>query len=158
MRIDRFGRPIVAACIGIAISSAPALAQSRSPKELISQRLLQWADAFNRRDAPAACDLFAPNLVASVPDAPERGRAAVCSQLKAAMSNKDVRLHYTPDIREIIISGDLAVVRVIWTLRMQRKASVRTTHEHGLDVFRKSTGGKWSITRFIAFSDDRTGI
>lgn len=136
-----------------------AYADADADKAAISARLQHWADAFNNRDATAVCDLFAPGLIATIRGAARRGtlerdHAALCAHLATVLANPNQRWHYTPDIREIIVSGDLAVVRVVWTLTVEDSSSSHTSQEPGLDVFRRQPDGSWAIIRFLAFSTD----
>jgi ketosteroid isomerase-like protein len=65
-------------------------------------------------------------------------------------------LHYDePTIHEILVSGDLAVVRLTWTLTAEKNGAREATAEEGMDVFRRAPDGVWSILRFIAFSTRR---
>jgi steroid delta-isomerase len=57
-----------------------------------------------------------------------------------------------PDIHEIVVSGDLAVVRLTWTLTTELAGKQDTTTEEGMDVFRRQPDGRWSIARFVAFT------
>lgn len=118
----------------------------------IGQRLRDWAHAFNRRDVAGVCDLFADDLVSMVPDAPDAGRDAVCARLADVLARPDLKLAYEPDIREILVSGDLAVVRLYWTLTTEREGVRSVGREAGLDVFRRQPDGRWSIIRFMAFT------
>ena len=64
-----------------------------------------------------------------------------------------MQLHYDyPEIREIIVSGDIAVVRVIWTLTVRKGAEQDATPEGGIDVFRLQPDGRWSIARMAALT------
>ncbi len=51
------------------------------------------------------------------------------------------------------LSGDLAVVRLVWTLvvRVGGKAEPEMSDEVGMEVFRREAGGVWRIVRNIAF-------
>jgi len=62
-------------------------------------------------------------------------------------------LHYdSPDIREIIVSGDIAVVRLFWTLTARKGGEQSVTDEAGIDIFKRQPDGRWSIARFMSFS------
>lgn len=129
----------------------PARADRASDRAAIAARLQGWAAAFNARDAAGACDLFAPDLVSMVPGAPEAGRDAVCKRLAAALAKPDMRLRYSPEICDIIVSGDIAVARLFWTLTAERNGKRETSTEAGMDLFRRQPDGKWSIIRFMSF-------
>jgi steroid delta-isomerase len=50
-------------------------------------------------------------------------------------------------------SGDLAVVRLVWTLETEREYGVgkKTIQEPGIDVFRRQADGSWKISRYLAY-------
>lgn len=129
----------------------PAQADDASDRAALTARLAGWAAAFNARDAAGACDLFAADLIGTVPGATEQSRQTVCDRLSRVLENRSIDLHYSPAIKEIIVSGDLAVVRLFWTLTTQHGSERSTQVEAGMDVFRRQAGGQWSIIRFLAF-------
>lgn len=139
--------------LAAAFACRGALADPEADKAAIAARLAAWAEAFNARDARGACDIFAPDLVATVRGAPERGRDAVCAKIASALANRAGTLRYVPDIREILVSGDLAVVRLVWSLTVARGPRPALQTEPGLDVFRRGPDGQWRIIRFLAYSD-----
>jgi steroid delta-isomerase len=115
--------------------------------------LTQWTVAFNARDASHICDLFAPDLRYDFRGLPERDYATLCSLLKRALSDTTRKLDYSPDIKEIIVSGDLAIVRLVWNVRMAVDGKTIETREPGLDVFRKQPDGTWKIVRYLAYEE-----
>ncbi len=120
----------------------------------IAARLQDFTAAFNARDAAGACDIFAPDLVSTMRGRPDNGREAVCKRIAAALADRSKTMRYAPDIEEIIVSGDLAAVRLVWNVTETRGGATRVSHEPGLDVFRRQPDGKWSIARFLAFSNE----
>jgi uncharacterized protein (TIGR02246 family) len=139
---------------GAWLAVSPVAAQSDSTAEkAIRDALAQWTADFNARDASRICDLFAPDLVYDFRGTPERDFQAMCSQLRRALADPSKKLTYSFDIKEIIVSGDIAIVRLVWTSRVSREGSsqVTETREPGLDVFRRQPDGKWRITRYMAY-------
>ncbi|MCJ7598172.1 MAG: hypothetical protein MUO41_06005, partial [Methyloceanibacter sp.] len=63
---------------------------------------------------------------------------------------------YALDIKEILVSGDMAAVRLVWTLTVEPKGggAAIVSAEPGLDIFRKAPNGSWKIARFLAFDED----
>jgi ketosteroid isomerase-like protein len=59
-----------------------------------------------------------------------------------------------PDIREVLVDGDLATVKLFWTLTVTDAAGkVRDTGvEDGLDVFLRQPDGRWKIHVSHAFT------
>jgi uncharacterized protein (TIGR02246 family) len=139
--------------LALAATAPQARADEAADKAAISRRLRDFTDAFNARDEAGFCDLFAPDLIATIPSAPESSRQSLCDNLNQLLAKPDLRLHYDyPDIREIIISGDVAIVRIMWMLTAHKGAEQDTTPEGGIDVFRRQTDGRWSIVRMATFT------
>ncbi len=144
--------PLVAIAL-TATAAGTALADADADKAAIVQRLQQWTAAFNARDSAGTCDLFAPDLVYAIPEVVRGTRETMCSNLAALQARTDIRLHYAnPDIHEILLAGDVAVVRLTWTLTTEVDGRRDTTTEEGMDIFRRQPDGRWSIARFIAFT------
>lgn len=142
---------ILLLAIPLIAGALPARADRAADRAAITARLQAWAAAFNARDARGACDLFARDLISMVPGSPPAGRNTVCQRLAAALARPDPRLRYSPDICEIIVSGDIAVVRLFWTLTAERNGTRETSSEAGMDLFRRQPDGTWSIIRFLSF-------
>jgi len=134
-------------------STTSACANVDSDKAAITERLEQWTAAFNARDADGICDVFAPDLIYTVPGVRDGSRETLCARLDALLAKPGRQLHYdNPDIREIIVSGDIAVVRLFWTLTARKGVGTDTSTEAGVDIFKRQPNGEWSIARFISFS------
>lgn len=131
-----------------------------SPADEIRQRLEQWRDDFNAGRTKPVCDLFAPDIVSSYQGRPDLAHAGICAQLARAMAVPDRRLRYDVQIQDILVDGDLAAVRLVWTLVVDTAAGTETTRDQGLDVFRRQADGAWRIVRFIAYplQDDAPGV
>ncbi len=146
-------RLLLLAGFALALAAPAARADPDADRTAIAARLDAFAAAFNARDAAGACAIFDPDLVATVRGAPERGRDAVCGQIASALADRTRTMRYAPDIREILVSGDLAVVRLVWTLTVARGPKPAVQKEPGLDVFRRGSDGQWRIIRFMAYSN-----
>jgi uncharacterized protein (TIGR02246 family) len=145
-------RLLLFACLAGAIG--PAQADVEADKAAIAARLTDWTAAFNARDAAAVCDLFAPDLVSTMRGRRDEGRDAVCKRIAVALADRSMEMRYAPEIEEIVVSGDLAFVRLVWTVTIERGGAKRVSTEPGLDVFRREPDGRWRITRFLAFSNE----
>lgn len=153
-RLPRRFLALILTCLFIVVTAVPGWTDASADKAAISDRLHRWAAAFNARDVAGVCDLFAPDLISTVPEALDAGRDVVCARLAAVLARRDVQFHYSPDIREIVLSGDIAVVRLYWTLTIQRGDDREVGREAGMDIFARQPNGEWSIVRFMAFSID----
>lgn len=153
--------PLACLALGLWVSTAgvwagaPAHADEAADSSAIAERLRDWTTAFNRKDSAAVCELFAADLVQTVPEVRDGSRDDVCKRLDRLFARTDTSFSYELDIREIIVSGDLAVVRLFWTLTAQSgQKPADISREAGLDVFRREQDGKWRIIRFIAFTEN----
>jgi ketosteroid isomerase-like protein len=148
--------------VSVALALFIAAAQAAGPddpsavKAAIVERLHHWTAAFNSRDLAGVCGLFAPDLSYTVDDILNGSRDRLCANIATALSKPEVDLHYDePIIHEILVSGDLAVVRLTWTLTAEKNGTRDVNTEQGMDVFRHAPDGVWSIVRYIAFSTRR---
>lgn len=118
----------------------------------IRQALAQWTDDFNAGRTDKVCDLFAADVRADVRGAPERDHAAICDLLVSSLNDKTRHYTYAMDIKEILVFGDVAVVRLVWTLtiKLANGASVESV-EPGMDIFKKQSDGSWQIIRYMAY-------
>ena len=141
---------VLAACG--ALTGLPALADTAA-ETAIRDALTRWTADFNARDANRICDLFAPDLRYDFRGSPERDYNAMCSLLHRALGDRSKKITYSFDIKEIIVSGDMAIVRLVWTSRASQEGSsqVTETKEPGLDVFRRQPDGQWRIARYMAY-------
>ncbi|MGC4024625.1 MAG: nuclear transport factor 2 family protein [Mesorhizobium sp.] len=138
----------------ILILAAPltALADPANDEIEIRERLHQWRTAFNARDVQGACDLFAHDLKYAVPGHTHGTYRTMCGNFEKLFAKPGLKFTYAkPDIHEILISGDLGIVRLTWTLTTDADGDQEASVEEGIDVFRRQADGKWSITKFIAF-------
>jgi uncharacterized protein (TIGR02246 family) len=129
-----------------------AMADTAAEKA-IRDALTRWTTDFNARNANGICDLFAPDLRYDFRGTPERDYNAMCSLLHRALGDRSKTITYSFDIKEIIVSGDMAIVRLVWTSRASQQGSsqVTETKEPGLDVFRRQPDGQWRIARYMAY-------
>ena len=145
-------RILLAAWAACAIALASPLAQPDSrPETAIREALSAWTRDFNARDTSRICDLFARDLAYDYRGFPERGYDALCDLLQRSLRDPTKRFDYALDIKEIIVSGDMAVVRLVWMLRVTSGASTVETQEPGLDVFRRQSDGRWKIIRYMGY-------
>jgi len=139
------------------IAEAPVsnvVAQSDdSAQSRIRAALETWMAEFNAGDSRKVCGLFAPDLIADYQGQPQRDYHALCKLLRGSLSDRQRKFHYSLDTKEILVSGSLGVVRLVWSLKTYPKdrSEVQTTIEPGIDIFRLQPDGSWKICRFMAY-------
>jgi len=135
----------------VALLTGSALGQDEADGA-IRAALAKWTQAFNGGNAGAACELFDSSLVYDFRGHPTRGREELCEGLVTTLADKSKKFSYALDIEDIQVSGDLAVVRLDWTLTITLPDGRKeVTLEPGMDVFRRRPDGSWKIVRYIAY-------
>ena len=146
---------LLAWCGFLLIAAATAVsAQPAGEAEMaIRNALSRWTSDFNAGDAAHICDLFAKDLLYDYRGFPERDHETLCSLLRRSLADQTKKFAYSLDIKEIIVAGDLAVVRLVWTLKVTvpGAANAVESKEPGLDVFRRQADGSWKIVRYVAY-------
>lgn len=145
---------LLAALLLAAPAASPATAQGAAEAD-IRKAFAQWTEDFNAGRADKVCDLFAKDLIAQYRGAPERGHERQCQLLTSALTDPARRYHNELAIREILVLGDIAIARVVWTQTVRENASGKETKtvEPGLDVFRREPDGRWRIIRYLAYDE-----
>ena len=138
---------------GIVFSIGAPAQPADKAEAAIREALAKWTADFNAHDAARICDLFAPDLVYDYRGFPERDFEALCGLLRRSLADRTKQFTYALEIKEIIVSGDLAIVRLVWTLRttLPGTSAAVDSKEPGLDVFRRQPDGSWKIARYIAY-------
>ncbi|MDW6020907.1 DUF4440 domain-containing protein [Mesorhizobium sp. BAC0120] len=134
----------------LACFPSPSLADDAAD---IRTRIEDWARDFNDGRAEASCGLFSKGLISDTQGKGEADYQARCETISKVLATPGHGLRYSPDIKEIIVEGNLAIVRLNWTLSVLPGEDVSS--ESGLDVFRKEADGVWRIIRFMAFSNEQ---
>src|SRR5690349_12917594 len=81
----------------------------------IRARIEGWTRDFNDGRAEAACWLFSKELISDTEGQGEADYQVRCATIAKALNNPGHKLRYSPDIKEIIVEGNLAIVRLQWT-------------------------------------------
>jgi len=145
------------ATVGVALTLFPCVLNAATvdndPASTIRSALEQWRVDFNARRAAHICDLFAPDLRYDFQGAPERTYPLLCARLRQALVDTTQSLSYELKIKEIIVSGDLAIVRLTWRSTLAGNGKQESNDETGLDVFGRQPDGSWKIIRYIAYPE-----
>jgi uncharacterized protein (TIGR02246 family) len=140
----------------LALLTSQAIAQpSDTDQAAIREALTKWTADFNAGNTQEVCNLFSPDLLYDYQGQPERSYRDICDLLHRSLTDRTKRYRYSFAIREILAAGDLAVVRLTWTLTITRPdiPGETVSREHGMDIFRKQPDGPWKIIRYIAYDD-----
>lgn len=119
----------------------------------IVQKLEKWPEYFNSKNLEKTCDLFAYDLIATYPGAPDRNYTEMCSHFRYIFGRIGIEYSYDkPKIEQVIVQDDLAIVRLTWTLTTISNHQVEQLQEKGIDVFKKQADGSWRIIISYAYT------
>jgi steroid delta-isomerase len=143
--------PTIVLLFAIGIGAAPVRAGSAESvaESTIRAKLAAWEQAYNAGDRKKTFEIWAPDLVGWYPGIPditwEQERAALD---RPAPATPQSRLHV--QVVEVIVSGDLAVVRDVWTETPPEGSSAAATRIPSFEVWRRQPDGDWKIARWIS--------
>jgi steroid delta-isomerase len=145
----------IAPVIWVLASCLFGAAEAETPEAEIRAQLEQWTADFNARDERRICDLFSRALRYDYRGFPERDYDSLCTLLRRSLADPDKRYRYQLQIKEILVSGELAAVRLTWRLTVTGAGAAPGAQsvEPGLDLFRKEADGRWRIVRYIAYEE-----
>lgn len=129
--------------------------QTRADEAEIRAALARWVEAANRQDWRAALAVWAPDMVGWYPGQPDDSYAR--EETNATRPKREHGSQFELTINEVIVSGDLAVVRDTWTMRSTDPAAPRATTFRSFEVWRRQPGGAWKISRWISAPDPAPG-
>jgi ketosteroid isomerase-like protein len=132
----------------------PAATAGGDDRAAIRAELDAWTQAYNARQRDSICGIFSKELRYKFGEVPDRGYNDVCTALGRLLADQTIRSHYTLDLREILVYGDIAVVRLVWILDESKAGSNHTVRslEPGMDMFQRQKDGSWKIIRYLAYT------
>lgn len=143
----------------IAALHAPAAAQQTRVEgpaaevEALRALVIRSGEAFNARDPDAIIALYSREVVLTYPGIPDSDYESLDASYRE-MTNLPAGTTVTtrPQIEEIIVSGDLGIVRVTWNTTTVRAepAQTSTRQLRDLQVWRREGDG-WKFYRGMHF-------
>jgi ketosteroid isomerase-like protein len=115
----------------------------------IRARLAEWRDAANRGDQRASLETLAPDLLTEFPGRPDRTYADAA---RSAPPSGPPTWRHEFDIKEVLVEGDLGVVRVDFrSERRQPDGSWKLGEAiETMQVWRRQPDGKWRMARTLS--------
>jgi ketosteroid isomerase-like protein len=114
----------------------------RDDEALIRARLAQWVDQFNSGDYQAAATIWAPDLIGVIPGGPDDSYER---EVTGARRTPRSSVRFALTIDEVLVDGDLAVVRDSWT----ETGGPKEVRFRSFEVWRRQPDGVWRISRWI---------
>lgn len=130
-------------------ASATAVSGPERDVAAVRAAVLHSGEAANAADPDAIMALYARDIVLSYPGVPDMDYETLARGYREMVGTPGVTLRTVPRIHEILVSGDLAVVRVTWTTTLTRGEPARSTTRlaRDLQVWRREPDGSWKFAR-----------
>lgn len=157
-RIRRLAAGLIVAIAAFTAPLHPSIGgePTEAAEREIRLAIENWRSSFNAGDEEHVCDLFAPDLVANYQGQPERDYTSLCEMLRTAIRDPDTKYRYSVQVNEIMIYDAAAVVRLVWTLEIEKAGTTtQPIEEHSVDIFHRQADGSWKISRYLAYPSSR---
>lgn len=150
---------IVLSVFAATASAQPARPKASSPTHeqdvaAVRQAIAAMGEAFNARNPDALMALHAKDVILTDPGIPDQTYETLSKSYSELSKLKPgVTITTTSNVEEILLSGDLAVVRLVWTTQTAETTPVRksTRFMKGLQVWRRESDGSWKFARGMNF-------
>ncbi len=142
----RIALPLLISLLGFTVGVQAAPTQAQQDEAVIRQTLAAWVAAYNSGDYATAGKVWAPDLIGWPASGPDDSFAREAEALKHAPQGKSPTTRYKLTIEEVMVSGDMAVVRDIWTEVPEQGQSKQF---RSYEVWRRQSDGAWKIARWI---------
>lgn len=119
-----------------------------SDEEQIRKGIATYTAAVNAQTPEGATVVFAPDILTSFPGTPDADYATL---VEAYRQRAPGTVTTRPDIEEILVSGDLAVARIVWNTTVVQDGKTTTRQMKDLQVWRRQADGRWLFSRGIHF-------
>ena len=122
--------------------------------ETLRKAILRSAEAFNASDPKAIMAPYARDIVLTYPGIPDMGYDELVKAYDEMTAPRPgVKARTSPEIEEILVSGDLGIIRITWTTTTTETNPPRewTRRMRDLQVWRRESDGTWKFARGMHF-------
>jgi ketosteroid isomerase-like protein len=153
------------ASVLVALGAVRASAAQDAPREssptrerdaaAIKAEILRGAEAFMAGNPDVILEHYAKDVVLTYPGIPDQDYATLAKGY-AQIRNRPPGMRVTtrPTFEEILVSGDLAIVRVTWnTTVITADSGTASRRLRDLQVWRREPDGRWMFIRGMHFRE-----
>jgi ketosteroid isomerase-like protein len=132
------------------LGCATVSTKKKCDEEVLREAIAMSAAAFNAGDPDAVISQYARDVILNYPGEPDL-RYDVLKENYKQMLNRPpgVTASTVPTIEEIFVSGDLGVIRLMWTTTtvVADPPKTHTRQMKDLQVWRRDQDGTWKFAR-----------
>jgi uncharacterized protein (TIGR02246 family) len=157
-------KPLVRVCLLMILAAFAIAVSAQTPRpketapaqekdvEAVRAAIVAMGEAFNAKNPEALMALHTKDVILTDPGIPDQNYAALAKSYgELAKLKPGITVTTSPTIEEILASGDLAVVRVIWTTVETKNSRKSTRFMKGLQIWRRESDGSWKFARGMNF-------
>jgi steroid delta-isomerase len=147
---------VLTACVRLRVDRASANRQAsyRADSTAIRDAILRGAAGFEAADPDVILERYARDVVLAYPGEPDMNYDVLARSYAELRSRpKNVRATTVPTFDELLVSGDMAVVRLRWTTTITTPEQSTTRHMKDLQVWRRESDGRWMFTRGMHYRE-----
>jgi ketosteroid isomerase-like protein len=136
--------------IAIVMAGCASGQNRKCDEEALREAIVRSAAAFNAGDADAIIAPYARDVVLSYPGIPDMTYEMLKqSYIEMVDRPSGVTVSTVPTIEEVLVSGDLGIIRVMWTTTttVADPPRVETRKLKDLQVWRREPNGTWTFAR-----------
>ena len=124
-------------------------------KEAILNAISKISDYYNRNQHDSALQFYSKDIKVSFPDEPDMDYNGFLAAYRAMKQRSGVTVHTRDSVEEVIVDGDLAIVRFSWLTRFKNNSTgaERSWRARDFTVWRKESDGQWRFYRGMWFRD-----
>ena len=140
--------------IGCAAHAARAPRGDETAAAAIRASIEQGARGFMAANPDSILAHYARDIVLSYPGIPDQDYATLVKSYGELRSRPaDVVANTVPTFDEILVSGDLALVRLRWTTTIAQPNRTSTRYLKDFQVWRRESGNRWVFIRGMHYPD-----
>lgn len=144
---------LVSAALAAGCTHARDGGNAQRDADILRRNIETYTNAVNSATGRQAIALFARDIITSYPGVPDSTYQTLVDHYSRIGSDPNVKVQTRPDIEEILVSGDLGIVRVVWntTVTTFDPPSTAKRQMKDLQVWRREPDGRWLFARGIHF-------
>jgi ketosteroid isomerase-like protein len=139
--------------MAVTAAATPPEARDCDANEEVRAAFMRLVDGERKHDPEAIMRSITQDAVLSYPGLPDADVPKMAEGFRKQFANPAAKsLRYDVTIEDILTSGDLAVVRAIWTVRgVKADGTAFSSQEKDMEIWRRQPSGEWKLLRGMSF-------
>ncbi|HJU87799.1 MAG TPA: nuclear transport factor 2 family protein [Gemmatimonadaceae bacterium] len=138
----------------IVLGSAAGAQSSDADTAAIRASILRGARGFETGNPDLILEHYGRDIVLSYPGMPDQDYSTL-AKAYAELRNRpaSVKASTTPTFDEILVAGDIAIVRLRWTTTIREGTRTSTRRLKDMQIWRREPDGRWMFVRGMHYRE-----